>query len=496
VKIRHALILAAVLAVLGGCNNGSWSSGDRVLVSKCLYETGIEKPRRFDVVVFKYPVEPLKKGVPTNYIKRLLGLPGQLLAIFFGQLFFFDPEEEGVPPPFNDLANPEVDQKDLWRSEYMHVDRSPMREWFMEGKFHIVRKPPDVMMALRRIVYDNDYQASDLGRAWKRWAPSPTSSWKASDDFRNFSHAGGKGENIDWLRYQNLIPPGDRPEPPKTAGPPQLITDFEAYNQFRLANGGHDTPRANWVGDLMLECQVQVEKAEGFFYMELSKGINRFRARFDLEKGQCTLLKQGPKEAKEGKWEEMASKETSVKKPGTYMLRFANFDARLTLWVDRQLPVGDGHDYPPPEVRDPNNKQEAKLTWKELRDRRGPRMNDLEPASLGSQGAQVQLHNLRLWRDTYYTLDPNGPDVQINDWADPNAWGEGNLPADKNPPEESPLRNLEFKTMYVQPGHYLCLGDNSPASSDSRSWGLVPQRLMLGRALLVYYPFDRAGPIR
>jgi signal peptidase I len=41
----------------------------------------------------------------------------------------------------------------------------------------------------------------------------------------------------------------------------------------------------------------------------------------------------------------------------------------------------------------------------------------------------------------------------------------------------------------VQPGHYLCLGDNSPESSDSRQWGAVPERLMLGRALAVYYPF-------
>ena len=41
----------------------------------------------------------------------------------------------------------------------------------------------------------------------------------------------------------------------------------------------------------------------------------------------------------------------------------------------------------------------------------------------------------------------------------------------------------------MQPGHYLCLGDNSTESSDSRDWGAVPERLMLGRALMVYYPF-------
>jgi signal peptidase I len=51
-------------------------------------------------------------------------------------------------------------------------------------------------------------------------------------------------------------------------------------------------------------------------------------------------------------------------------------------------------------------------------------------------------------------------------------------------------------TWYVQPDHFLCMGDNSPESSDGRSWGLVPKRLLLGRAMMVYYPFARAGRIR
>jgi signal peptidase I len=75
-----------------------------------------------------------------------------------------------------------------------------------------------------------------------------------------------------------------------------------------------------------------------------------------------------------------------------------------------------------------------------------------------------------------------------------------------NPPWQA-LNKLPARTLYVQPKHYLCLGDNSPHSSDGRSWGLVPERLLLGRALLVYYPFwapfwpfdapvNRVGPIR
>ena len=42
---------------------------------------------------------------------------------------------------------------------------------------------------------------------------------------------------------------------------------------------------------------------------------------------------------------------------------------------------------------------------------------------------------------------------------------------------------------YVQPGHTMCLGDNSAQSSDSRTWGTVPDRLMLGKAVFVFWPF-------
>ena len=54
--------------------------------------------------------------------------------------------------------------------------------------------------------------------------------------------------------------------------------------------------------------------------------------------------------------------------------------------------------------------------------------------------------------------------------------------------------NMPVLTLYVQPDHFLGLGDNSPESSDSRSWGLVPKRLLLGKAVLVYYPFGRMRP--
>ena len=45
---------------------------------------------------------------------------------------------------------------------------------------------------------------------------------------------------------------------------------------------------------------------------------------------------------------------------------------------------------------------------------------------------------------------------------------------------------------YVLPeGHYFALGDNSYNSSDSRYWGPVPEENLVGRGLLVYWPFNR-----
>ncbi|MCM8765429.1 MAG: signal peptidase I [Candidatus Omnitrophica bacterium] len=48
----------------------------------------------------------------------------------------------------------------------------------------------------------------------------------------------------------------------------------------------------------------------------------------------------------------------------------------------------------------------------------------------------------------------------------------------------------------VPENSFFVLGDNSAFSQDSRYWGFVPRKYILGKAILIYWPIQRIGIIR
>ncbi|MGD9636423.1 MAG: signal peptidase I [Pirellulales bacterium] len=459
-------------------------NGDRILVNKYIYT--VSDPQRWDVVVFKYP-----GNAQMNYIKRLVGLPGETIRVFQGDLFTSTKEK-----PADEL---ELRQED----------------------FTIARKPADVALAMRQLVHDTDYDPVELYKAgWPlRWKPQgDASGWKVDAEAEDltvrqrYSVAAPEGKT-DWLRYRHVVPtyvdwrrvedytiasangsPNDTK--PGSYAQPQLVTDFNAYNtrvSDSSVNANHNLEvdgrkmGLHWVGDLMVDADVTVEEAKGELILDLVEAGKHFSATIDLATGQATLRAGDDPEYK-------PTAQTSVRSPGSYHLALANFDDQLRLWVNGSLVEFDGNtEY---DVDKVFGGRDAIIPQTSDSD-----PGDLAPVGIGARGTKLAVDRLQVWRDIYYVADSSNRSRAydpVTDFNHPLDMTLLSLPFDpKLWPRLSERHHVDFP---LRDGQFFVMGDNSPESSDARLWSsgdpnggkpggaYLERQLLIGKALCVYWP--------
>lgn len=419
-------------------------SGDRILVLKRTPFTPAIK--RYEVAVFRNPTNPSE-----NLIKRIIGLPGEQIALVDGDVF--------------------VKPSDGRRQGDIHAWESA--DW------QIARKPERQQRAVWQPVFDAAH--TPIGSTLESWPWLTVGSWSKAGTTLVKPEPGEASlewDNSKWEIRDRLA-----------------YDDIDIRRPARVGSGGTrgGLPPNYPVSDVSISFGFEPSDENSSVAVELSARGRVFRAELDSQRVRLRWRGED-----EGTWTPLA--EEPMRRPMPVGLaskiEFWHADQALWLFVDDRLAAHAAYDW---SIRE---RLEHSI--------RGSTLEQLEPLPRGMSmfspseqyskptvritidGPPASIHRLRVDRDLYYH---------------PYQFGyrrDADIP---------PMGTHPISTVSLNRGQYFALGDNSAASKDGRTWGkpdprvarafpntaapgVVPEQLMLGRAFLVYFPsINRDGPV-
>ncbi len=492
--------------------------GDRVIVLKYIYD--FAPPKAWDVVVFKNP-----QNNRENFIKRLIGLPGETIEIVRGDVFYQAKGDD----TWRIKRKPLAAQEAMWQNVFTNDDR------------------PDKEMLNELGIEQPGWQLGQNGQPWDI----------TLFDGRVFAFKGS--DQLSGLEFN----PG--------------ITAFRPTNGYNAPTYEREAskmdPEEDICTDWKLSTIIIPSQSEDFqVCMTFVSFADRFRAEFNGN-GLVRLLYQprglNPDDPKAWTvWGESNIGAFSAGKGREVSLSVVDF--RAMLWIDGKpllQSTDEQYDHGYQKATDRSTLREriqynenliadlqaqssldAKKRLADVKAKQAKLLQQWDwfqkPAvQIAALGKSIELWHTKLQRDVYYT----SPILQTSEAiAEDLSGGRYHIDVSgrqfdylkdmlKNPSEPGGVNSWK-KNDYGRflawgvtgnPIHlrenendhdldeYFCLGDNSPLSHDGRAWegaapslrlydkdgnfqyqlGTVPRYNILGRALFVYWPAGYQLPI-
>ncbi len=475
-------------------------AGDRIVVHGWPFDFGGRfAPQRWDVVVFKNPNEP-----DVNYIKRLIGLPGETIEIIDGDIFVKDRDDDGTLRP--------------------------------------ARKTTQAQRALWFPYYDHDYRPEKAAEDWvakkslggPRWTDYRPR-WVALRD-----QAGWVGLDTRAPRFDGLQQARNEIQFVTDATDdalPGAVVDTYGYNAYD--RGPLSVVYRN-VTDVRLSTDVEIRGGDGYVELIISKYEDLFYARLRAD-GRVAFgriqpdAEPTPERAVLGEADRREEwGQTRITLP-SHPIRFSlgHADYRVSVAIDGETVLESSpvqYSIAPeaarersPLLRQQRLEQQQRMERRELEERQR-RMSQRMPAGQRRRLEQQQLmeqqrleHEQLLTQQRSVVQPPTVAAPTIRIAAEQVQASLAHLLIERDVYYTSGnLHNRDTRAGTGTQGHpitlkddaYFVLGDNSPNSLDSRAWtvpmlgphlqaayaerryeiGTVPADQLIGRAFLVYWP--------